>query len=79
MPDFLENTEFPHSSKDLISKMKISGLYMKGYGCPGFSISLSAAIIFEMFRADPSLGTYFLVQSGLGMSSIYQLGSEEQK
>ena len=79
MPDFLENTEFPHMAKDLISKLNLSGLYMKGYGCPGLSITMSATVIFEFFRADPSLGTYFLVQSGLGMSSIYQLGSEEQK
>lgn len=39
----------------------------------------SAAITFEFFRADASIGTYMLVHTGLGMASIYNLGSEEQK
>ena len=52
---------------------------MRGYGCPGLSMMMSAATIFEFFRADASIGTYYLVQTGLGMSTIYQLGSEEQK
>ena len=37
----------------------------------------SCAVTYEMSKYDVSLGTFVLVHYGLGMESIYMLGSEE--
>ncbi len=71
--------EFPH---DLIPKMAnlgICGLPLEGYGCMNHSYLMEGIISLEMARVDASISTFFGVQSGLVMGSIYFCGSEEQK
>jgi glutaryl-CoA dehydrogenase len=40
---------------------------------------MEGIIAMEMARIDASIATFFGVQSGLAMGSIYMLGSEAQK
>lgn len=51
----------------------------KGYGGAGLSYMMSMVATMELFRADPSFGTFILVHNCIGMDCIYTLGSEEQK
>ena len=71
--------EFPHQIIPELAKLNICGLTYEGYGCPGKSSLLEGFIAMEMARVDCSISTFFGVQSGLAMGSIYYCGSEEQK
>ncbi|MBA4054482.1 MAG: acyl-CoA dehydrogenase, partial [Marivirga sp.] len=71
--------EFPHQIIPQLAKLNICGLTYEGYGCPGRSSLLEGFLAMEMARVDCSVSTFFGVQSGLAMGSIYYCGSEEQK
>ncbi|WP_219226881.1 acyl-CoA dehydrogenase family protein [Pedobacter antarcticus] len=71
--------EFPHELIPKIAELNICGLTYQGYGCPGKSNLLEGMLAMEMARVDTSMSTFFGVQSGLVMGSIYLLGSEAQK
>lgn len=71
--------EFPHQIIPELAKLNICGLTYKGYNCPGRSSLLEGFLAMEMARVDCSISTFFGVQSGLAMGSIYYCGSEEQK
>ena len=71
--------EFPHQIIPELARLNICGLTFEGYGCPGKSSLLEGFIAMEMARVDCSVSTFFGVQSGLAMGSIYYCGSEEQK
>jgi glutaryl-CoA dehydrogenase len=62
-----------------MAELDITGLTYQGYGCPGHSALLEGFIAMEMARIDTSISTFFGVQSGLAMGSIYLCGSEAQK
>lgn len=71
--------EFPFELIPKIASLNICGLTYKGYGCPGKSNVMEGMLAMEMARIDTSISTFFGVQSGLVMGSIYLLGSEAQK
>lgn len=71
--------EFPHQIIRPLAELNICGLTYHGYGCPGKSALLEGFLAMEMARVDCSVSTFFGVQSGLAMGSIYYCGSEEQK
>lgn len=71
--------EFPHFLIQRIAELDVAGLTYKGYSCPGRSNVLEGVLAMEMARVDTSFSTFFGVQSGLSMGSIYLCGSEEQK
>lgn len=71
--------EFPFELIPKIAELNICGLTYQGYGCPGKSNLMEGMLAMEMARVDTSMSTFFGVQSGLAMGSIYLLGSEEQK
>lgn len=71
--------EFPFELIPKIAELNICGLTYQGYGCPGKSNLMEGMLAMEMARIDTSMSTFFGVQSGLAMGSIYLLGSEEQK
>jgi glutaryl-CoA dehydrogenase len=77
--DYWERAEFPFELIPKLAQLNIAGASLKGYGCPGFSDVAAGLIALEMARGDASVCTFFGVHSGLAMSSIYLLGSEEQK
>ncbi len=70
---------FPMDVIPRIAALDIAGLTFKGYGFPGGSCVLEGLLAEEMARVDVSISTFFGVQSGLAMGSIYLCGSEEQK
>jgi glutaryl-CoA dehydrogenase len=71
--------EFPHELIPKFQKLGICGVTYEGYGCPGMPFLMEGVIAMEMARIDASIATFFGVQSGLSMGSIYICGSEEQK
>src|SRR5690606_13712898 len=71
--------EFPFEIIPMLAKLDICGLTYKGYGCAGRSSLMEGIIAMEIARIDASVATFFGVQSGLAMGSIYLCGSEEQK
>lgn len=71
--------EFPFEIIPEFAKLNICGLTYHGYGCPGKSSLLEGFLAMEMARIDCSISTFFGVQSGLAMGSIYHCGSEAQK
>jgi glutaryl-CoA dehydrogenase len=71
--------EFPHHIIPKFAALDIAGLTFKGYGFPGRSCVLEGMIAEEIARVDVSTSTFFGVQSGLAMGSIYLCGSEAQK
>jgi glutaryl-CoA dehydrogenase len=77
--DYWLRAEFPHELIPKLASLNICGVTYKGYGCPGLSNVMEGALAMEMARVDASIATFFGVQSGLAMGSIYLLGSEEQK
>ena len=77
--DYWERAEFPFELIPKLAALNIAGGNLKGYGCPGMSAVASGLIALEFARADASVCTFFGVHSGLAMSSIALLGSEEQK
>lgn len=71
--------EFPYEIIPKLAELNICGATYKGYGCPGLSNIMEGFLAMEMARVDTSFSTFFGVQSGLTMGSVYLLGSEEQK
>lgn len=77
--DYWNRGEFPMHIIPKMAQLNITGLTYQGYGCPGRSALLEGFIAMEMARVDTSISTFFGVQSGLAMGSIYLCGSESQK
>ncbi|HYL44935.1 MAG TPA: acyl-CoA dehydrogenase family protein [Ktedonobacteraceae bacterium] len=77
--DYWERAEFPFELIPRLASLHIAGGSNQGYGCPGMSAVATGLIALELARGDASICTFFGVHSGLAMSSIAMLGSEEQK
>lgn len=77
--EYWNKAEFPHHIVPKMAELDIAGLTYHGYGCPGKSALLEGFLAMEMARVDTSMSTFFGVQSGLAMGSIYTCGSEKQK
>jgi glutaryl-CoA dehydrogenase len=71
--------EFPFGVIPALAELDIAGLTFNGYGFRGKSCVLEGLIAEEIARVDVSISTFFGVQSGLAMGSLYLCGSEEQK
>lgn len=77
--DYWNRAEFPHQLIPKMAELNICGVTYEGYGCPNHSALLEGILAMEMARVDSSISTFFGVQSGLAMGSIYYCGSEDQK
>jgi glutaryl-CoA dehydrogenase len=71
--------EFPHEVIPRLASLNICGVTYEGYGCPHLPFLMEGVLTMEIARVDASIATFFGVQSGLAMGSIYLLGSEAQK
>ena len=71
--------EFPFELIPKFQKLNLTGVTYQGYGCPGLPFLMEGVLAMEMARVDASIATFFGVQSGLSMGSIYLCGSEAQK
>lgn len=77
--DYWIRGEFPHQLIPKVAELDICGIAYEGFSSPLRSCLLEGVLAMEMAGVDPSFATFFGVQSGLVMGSIYLLGSEEQK
>ena len=77
--DYWERAEFPFELVPKIAALGIAGGSIQGYGCPGMSVTAAGLVALELARGDASICTFFGVHSGLAMTSLALLGSEEQK
>lgn len=76
---YWQKGEFPFEIIPRLAELNICGVTYEGYGCPHLPFLMEGVLAMEMARVDASIATFFGVQSGLAMGSIYLLGSEEQK
>ncbi|KAE9445384.1 hypothetical protein C3L33_22717, partial [Rhododendron williamsianum] len=76
---YWEKAEFPFHVVPKLGALGIAGGTIKGYGCPGVSITANAICAAEIARVDASCSTFILVHSSLGMLTISIGGSEAQK
>ncbi|KAL3356788.1 hypothetical protein AABB24_017442 [Solanum stoloniferum] len=79
MTKYWEKAEFPFEVIPKLGALHISGGTIKGYGCPGLSVTGSAIALAEIARVDASCSTFILVHSSLAMLTIGLLGSEMQR
>ncbi|KAK9668477.1 hypothetical protein RND81_13G063400 [Saponaria officinalis] len=79
MAEYWEKAEFPFQIIPKLGALNIAGGTIKGYGCPGLSVTASAIATAEVARVDASCSTFVLVHSSLAMLTIALCGSEEQK
>jgi glutaryl-CoA dehydrogenase len=77
--EYWERAEFPFVLIPKLAELNVAGGSIQGYGCPNMSALASGLVALELARGDASICTFFGVHSGLAMSSIAMLGSEEQK
>jgi glutaryl-CoA dehydrogenase len=71
--------EFPMQLIPKLAGLDIAGMTFRGFGFPARRCVLEGLVIEEIARVDVSMSTFFGVQAGLAMGSIYLCGSEEQK
>lgn len=79
MTEYWEKAEFPFHVVPKLAALRIAGGTIKGYGCPGLSVTASAITTAEVSRVDASCSTFILVHSSLAMLTIALCGSEAQK
>ncbi|MBO6211407.1 glutaryl-CoA dehydrogenase [Algoriella xinjiangensis] len=77
--DYWLRDQFPFELIPKFKELNICGVTYDGYGCPNLPFMMEGVLAMEMARVDASIATFFGVQSGLSMGSIYMCGSEEQK
>ena len=76
---FWDRAEFPWDIAMQMKDLGIIGGAIEGYGAPGLDPLSIGIVSYELARGDGGLCTFYGVQSGLAMTSINGLGSEEQK
>ncbi|KAJ6922558.1 hypothetical protein NC652_016259 [Populus alba x Populus x berolinensis] len=79
MTEYWEKAKFPFHAIPKLGSLGVAGGTIKGYGCPGLSITANAIAMAEVARVDASCSTFILVHSSLAMLTIAFCGSEEQK
>jgi len=77
--DYWLRDQFPFELIPKFKELNICGVTYDGYGCPNLPFIMEGVLAMEMARVDASIATFFGVQSGLSIGSIYMCGSEEQK
>jgi glutaryl-CoA dehydrogenase len=77
--DYWRRAEFPYHIIPKLAALNICGITYEGYSSPLRSYLMEGILAMEMARVDVSFATFFGVQSGLVMGSVYLLGSEAQK
>jgi glutaryl-CoA dehydrogenase len=78
--DYWDRAEFPFALLPGLGRQGIAGgTFSEEYGCAGWNNVAYGLAIAELARGSGSLATFLHVQSGLAMTAIHELGSEEQK
>ncbi|MEJ7816433.1 MAG: acyl-CoA dehydrogenase family protein, partial [Rubrobacter sp.] len=78
--DHWDRAQFPFGLLPGLGELGLVGGTLSGeYGCAGWNNVAYGLGIAELARGSGSLATFLHVQSGLAMTTINELGSEEQK
>jgi glutaryl-CoA dehydrogenase len=78
--DYWDRAEFPFELLPSLGELSLmGGTISEEYGCAGWNNVAYGLAIAELARGSGSLATFLHVQSGLAMTAIHELGSEEQK
>ncbi|KAK9070783.1 hypothetical protein SSX86_011185 [Deinandra increscens subsp. villosa] len=78
MTKYWEKAEFPFPVVPKLGALNIAGGTIKGYGCPGLSITANAIVTAELARVDASCSSFILFHRST-MLTISLYGSEVQK
>jgi glutaryl-CoA dehydrogenase len=76
---YWERAEFPFPLVPKLAELGVCGGTIQGHGCPGLSPLGAGLVSMELARGDGSVSTFHGVHSGLAMTAIGLLGSDEQK
>src|SRR5215211_5345655 len=77
---YWDRAEFPFDLLPGLGELGImGGTIGEEYGCAGWNNVAYGLAIAELARGSGSLATFLHVQSGLAMTAIHELGSEDQK
>jgi glutaryl-CoA dehydrogenase len=77
---YWDRAEFPFDLLPGLGELGVMGGTLgRKYGCAGWSNVAYGLAIAELARGSGSLSTFLHVQSGLAMTAIHELGSEQQK
>jgi glutaryl-CoA dehydrogenase len=76
---YWERAEFPFELVPKLARLGVCGGTIQGHGCPGLSPLGAGLVAMELARGDGSVSTFHGVHSGLAMTAIGLLGSDEQK
>ncbi len=74
-----EAATFPFELLPKLAELGVCGGSFTGHGLPGLSPLAAGLVSMELARGDGSVSTFHGVHSGLAMTAIAMLGSEEQK
>ena len=78
--DHWDRAEFPFEVLPGLGELGVlGGTFSEKYGCAGWNNVAYGLAIAELARGSGSVATFVHVQSGLAMTAIHELGSEEQK
>src|ERR687897_2629484 len=78
--DYWDRAEFPFELLPGLGELGlVGGVLPEEYGCAGWNNVAYGLAIAELARGSGSLSTFLHVQSGLAMTAIHELGSENQK
>jgi glutaryl-CoA dehydrogenase len=77
--DYWERAEFPFALIETMKPLGLIGDGVRGPGVPEMSPIAAGLIHQELNRGDASLGAFLAVTAGLGMRTIAELGSDEQR
>src|SRR5215203_5536776 len=78
--DYWDRAQFPFELLPGLGELGLmGGTLPEEYGCAGWNNVAYGLAIAELARGSGSLATFLHVQSGLAMTAIHELGSEEQK
>ena len=69
----------PAAAHRRLPGLHVAGGTLTGHGCPGLSPVAEGLVAAELARGDGSIATFNAVHSGLAMTAVGLLGSEEQK
>jgi glutaryl-CoA dehydrogenase len=78
--DYWDRAQFPFGLLPGLGELGLmGGTLPEEYGCAGWNNVAYGLAVAELARGSGSLATFLHVQSGLAMTTIHELGSEEQK
>ena len=72
-------TLFPSEFLPAFRDLNIGGATIKGNRSAELSPLMTGVVLLEIFRIDPSLGTFYFVDNLVSLATIDLLGSEDQK